>query len=185
MKKLLLLTVLALAGVLALTYAQEQKRVPLNRPGLIGGQGGQGGPGGPGGGPGGPGGEGGFRPPKHPLEMALDANGDGVIDEKEIANAVAALKKLDKNGDGILSKEEIANAAAALQTLDKNGDGQITMDEVRPQMRVARPAAHLSPHHAPAPVIHLDDLGRVDRPGEGRPARARIKFVDRREQGLA
>ena len=37
---------------------------------------------------------------------ALDANSDGVIDEKEIANAPAALKKLDKDGDGKLSREE-------------------------------------------------------------------------------
>lgn len=38
---------------------------------------------------------------------ALDANHDGVIDETEIANASAALKKLDKNGDGKLTAEEL------------------------------------------------------------------------------
>ena len=41
-----------------------------------------------------------------PVMTALDANSDGVIDEKEIANASAALKKLDKDGDGKLSREE-------------------------------------------------------------------------------
>ena len=42
-----------------------------------------------------------------PLMQALDANGDGIIDEAEIANASAALKKLDKNGDGKLTPDEL------------------------------------------------------------------------------
>lgn len=46
------------------------------------------------------------RPP-HPLIVkALDANGDGVIDATEIANAPAALATLDKNGDGQLTRDE-------------------------------------------------------------------------------
>ena len=44
--------------------------------------------------------------PMMPLVQALDANGDGVIDEDEIKNAVAALKALDKNNDGKLTREE-------------------------------------------------------------------------------
>jgi hypothetical protein len=44
--------------------------------------------------------------PKPPLEVALDANGDGVIDADEITNASTALKKLDKNGDGRLTPDE-------------------------------------------------------------------------------
>src|SRR5258706_6479463 len=44
--------------------------------------------------------------PKHPLEVALDANADGVIDASEIANATAALKKLDTNHDGKLTRDE-------------------------------------------------------------------------------
>jgi hypothetical protein len=44
--------------------------------------------------------------PKPPIETALDANGDGVIDAAEIANAAVALKKLDKNGDGKLTPDE-------------------------------------------------------------------------------
>lgn len=47
------------------------------------------------------------RRPMPPLMTALDANGDGVIDAAEIANAPAALKKLDKNGDGKLTRDEI------------------------------------------------------------------------------
>lgn len=70
----------------------------------------QGRPGGPmgGQGQGGPGGQHAeFRPPMHPLEMALDANKDGEISAAEIENAAAALKKLDKNGDGKLAEDEL------------------------------------------------------------------------------
>jgi hypothetical protein len=45
--------------------------------------------------------------PRNPVIAVLDANNDGVIDETEIANAAAALKKLDKNGDGKLTRDEI------------------------------------------------------------------------------
>ena len=56
-------------------------------------------------GEGGPGGE--FQRPRPPLIAALDANNDGVIDEKEMANAAIALKALDKNGDGKLTMDEL------------------------------------------------------------------------------
>ena len=46
------------------------------------------------------------RPPLPAIVKALDANGDGVIDATEIANAPAALKSLDKNGDGQLTPDE-------------------------------------------------------------------------------
>ena len=42
-----------------------------------------------------------------PVMAALDANNDGILDEKEIGNATAALKKLDKNQDGKLDREEL------------------------------------------------------------------------------
>lgn len=50
------------------------------------------------------------RPPqmmKPPLIAALDANDDGVIDEKELDMAAASLRKLDKNGDGKLDRQEL------------------------------------------------------------------------------
>ena len=49
----------------------------------------------------------------------------------------AIVKALDANGDGVIDANEIANAPAALKTLDKNGDGQLTPDEFigpRPHM---------------------------------------------------
>ena len=46
------------------------------------------------------------KPPRPLLDLALDLNGDELIDASEIANATALLKKLDTNGDGLLSREE-------------------------------------------------------------------------------
>lgn len=53
----------------------------------------------------GPGGAG-HRPPP-PIIGVLDANRDGVIDAKEIANASKALLQLDENGDGQLTRAEL------------------------------------------------------------------------------
>ena len=50
----------------------------------------------------------GNRPPRSPLQAALDANGDGIISADEIANAPAALRKLDGDGDGKLTIAELA-----------------------------------------------------------------------------
>ena len=49
----------------------------------------------------------GHRPPPPPIIAVLDANHDGVIDAKEIANASKALLQLDKDGDGKLTFEEL------------------------------------------------------------------------------
>ena len=49
----------------------------------------------------------GQRFPGSPVMSALDANGDGVIDEWELENATALLKKLDRNGDGRLTPDEL------------------------------------------------------------------------------
>lgn len=93
--KSILLVALLLGVSAALALAQDEPQGPGgNRPPRQGGQGG-------------PGPGGGQRMMGGPLMAALDANKDGTIDEKEIANASAALKSLDKNGDGKLTAEEI------------------------------------------------------------------------------
>lgn len=46
------------------------------------------------------------RPPKPPIDLALDANSDGLISADEIDNAANTLQTLDKNGDGLLSATE-------------------------------------------------------------------------------
>ncbi len=48
----------------------------------------------------------GSRRPRPPIDTALDANSDEIIDAGEIANALAALKKLDANADGQLTPDE-------------------------------------------------------------------------------
>jgi len=117
-RKLTLLAALALTGSALSLIGQDTdgRRPPPGAPG---------GPGGPG-----AGGRGGMMM-NFPVMQALDANGDGVIDEKEIANASVALKKLDKNGDG-----------------------KLTMDELRPQRPpgVGRPGAPAAPGTPGAPA---------------------------------
>lgn len=49
----------------------------------------------------------GSRPSDDPVVNALDTNGDGIVDAKEIAHAAAALRKLDRNGDGKLAEDEL------------------------------------------------------------------------------
>lgn len=99
----------------------------------------------------------------NPLFTALDANGDGTIDDKEIAGAVAALKKLDKNGDGKLTEDEVRPAFGRggrgggggggagreggpaarnpedtvnrLMQFDKNADGKLGKDELPERMQ--------------------------------------------------
>lgn len=121
MKKTLLLAIL---GTLAcgFTTATAQDAPPQNPP--------------PGGhqmrGPGGPAG----GPPA--IMAALDANHDGVIDAKEIANASAALATLDKNGEGKLTQDEFAGGRRGgmpqlpkelLEKYDIDKDGQLSETE--------------------------------------------------------
>jgi EF hand len=64
------------------------------------------------------------RPPLPPIVKALDANGDGVIDATEIANAPAALKTLDKNGDGKLTRDELRPPRPPQDDGPESGDGR-------------------------------------------------------------
>jgi Ca2+-binding EF-hand superfamily protein len=61
------------------------------------------------------------RPPRPLIIKALDANGDGVIDASEIANAPAALKTLDKNADGQLTRDEYLGKRPGPPPHDGNG----------------------------------------------------------------
>jgi hypothetical protein len=54
------------------------------------------------------------RPPKPPIDLALDADQNDVISASEIANAAAVLKKIDKNGDGSLSRDECRPARPSM-----------------------------------------------------------------------
>jgi Ca2+-binding EF-hand superfamily protein len=53
------------------------------------------------------GGQGDHKPMIPPLIKALDANGDGTIDEVELSQATEHLKALDKNNDGKLTRDEV------------------------------------------------------------------------------
>ena len=63
------------------------------------------------------------HPPLPAVVKALDANGDGVIDASEIANAPAALKALDKNGDGQLTPDEFIGRRPHMGPPPENGAG--------------------------------------------------------------
>jgi Ca2+-binding EF-hand superfamily protein len=106
--------------------------------------------------------EGGMPPQMNPIFAALDTNGDGVIDEQEMANAPAALKKLDRNGDGKLTEDEVRpqfgrggpggpggpggrggpgpgavnvdEIVARMLQFDKNADGKLSKDELPERM---------------------------------------------------
>ncbi len=101
-----------------------------------------------------------FGPPPNPLFLAIDADGDGELSPKEIANAAKGLAKLDRNKDGILTEEEVrppppggrrggpggpppppvgrgADAKAMVESVmkfDKNGDGKVSAKELPPRM---------------------------------------------------
>ncbi len=65
-----------------------------------------------------------FHPPTPAIVKALDANGDGVIDASEIANAPAALASLDKNGDGQLTPDEFIGPRPPMQNRGAGNDNQ-------------------------------------------------------------
>ena len=68
--------------------------------------------------------QGGQRMPRLPIIQALDADQNGEISAKEIANAVAALKKIDANGDGKLTLEEMMPAGIGRGAQGRGGEGQ-------------------------------------------------------------
>jgi EF-hand domain pair len=81
---------------------------------------------------------------------AADANGDGVLDEAELAaDAASAFSGLDGNRDYALEPQEFEQTLQAngFGQIDTDGDGQLTFDEVM---------AH-----------KLDQLARADQNADG------------------
>ena len=129
--------------------------------------------------PGGP--EGGMMRMPNPVVTALDTNHDGVIDEKEIANAAVALKKLDKNGDGKLTEDELRPAMARpvaagggsaeqmvtrLMEFDKNGDGKLSKEELPERMQALMERADADKDG----FLTKDEIRKMAETGLGRPA---------------
>lgn len=102
-----------------------------------------------------PGGPRGRGPQTSPMFEAIDADGDGVITNRELRKAAVALKTLDADGDGNITMEEASPARGPgrggpggpggpggdpnamidrIMENDKNGDGQLSPDEVPPQL---------------------------------------------------
>ena len=57
--------------------------------------------------------------------LAADTNGDGLVDEAELAaDQAKRFKQLDANGDGFLTPDELdTHTAAIFAAIDRNGDG--------------------------------------------------------------
>ena len=95
---------------------------------------------------GGPGERGGRGPRPNPFFEALDADGDGMINNRELRQALKVLKSFDTDGDGNISLEEFSPRGPGgrggdpnamidrMMENDTNGDGLLTQDEVPEQM---------------------------------------------------
>lgn len=70
------------------------------------------------------------------------------------------LLALDLNGDGILDAGELASASQSLLKLDKNGDGQLSPDEYRP----ARPDGQTAAAPPPRPAGQVREARPLERP---------------------
>ncbi|MFZ2658237.1 MAG: hypothetical protein WAX69_25115 [Victivallales bacterium] len=84
-------------------------------------------------------------------EKPRHGGGAGVDGKRPVPPIMAAL---DANGDGVIDADEIANASAALKKLDRNGDGKLTIDEFRPQ----RPAGAHEGGKKPEAPKKADDI---------------------------
>ena len=100
------------------------------------------------------------RAPRPLLIVALDVDEDGELSAEEIANAVAALKKLDKDGSGSLSVEEYVGRRPER---DRPGD-----ERRRGGAERRRPDQERGPDARRRPDQGRDPDARR-RPGQGRP----------------
>jgi hypothetical protein len=64
--------------------------------------------------------------------LAADANGDGAVDEAELASDQAKrFAQLDADADGSLSPADLAeHDAASFAAIDRDGDGKLSFEEV-------------------------------------------------------
>jgi hypothetical protein len=95
------------------------------------------------------------RPPRPPVDVVLDANDDGVIDQGEIANAAVALKKLDANKDGKLTRDELHPK--------RPGETVSRGPEAPPQGRDGRPPEGAGRPKRPQPPV----ITALDASGDG------------------
>ena len=58
---------------------------------------------------------------RDPMVAALDANRDGTVSAKELANAPALLKKLDRNGNGSIDRDELREAMRSAMGMGGSG----------------------------------------------------------------
>ncbi len=85
-----------------------------------------------------------------PIFAALDPNGDAVIDEKEIANAVAALKALDKNGDGKLTRDEYLQPPVLRRGSPERGPEEVKEPVKPPPKEPVAPGGDPEPQAPPS-----------------------------------
>ncbi len=78
---------------------------------------------------------GGGGKPKHPVILAIDADGDGSLSTEEMNRAPAALKKLDRNGDGKLSRDEMRPEPGGGGGPGRGGERDRPPDDRRPPRR--------------------------------------------------
>ncbi len=95
---------------------------------------------------------------------AADLDGDGLLDEAELAaDVVAAFIALDRNGDGVLTPDELVGvSAAAFARIDIDASGTIELEELR--------------------LRKLNDFAGADRDLDGRVSMAEMLFRPRRPQ---
>ena len=95
---------------------------------------------------------------------AADLDGDGLLDEAELAaDVVAAFVALDRDGNGVLTPDELVGVSeAAFARIDIDGSGSIEIEELR--------------------LRKLNDFASADRDLDGRVSMAEMIFRPRRPQ---
>ena len=87
-------------------------------------------------------------PPADPIVELFDMDRDGEISKKELANAVAVLKKLDRDGNGELTRDELPRPPRPKDG-DRRGPGRNDRPAPRrneePRGRRQQQAANASP----------------------------------------